>query len=295
MSKIHNSIITKLDKMIPYTPFKKAGQYNGYSIILIGGSSYSLSSFDYFKKNKFIKQFRTDTNHPNINFQKNLSKHTQTFSFVRPTDLLNLKLYSNYKPKKIYITSKQDLTIKSYGKFIYDLLNYHKVKPPYVFVVFSEGGYDVMCFSKYYEKLINSVYFIDTPFLEKYMFEFEKYRNNTKWLKNVLKNKFMWDHSKEISKEQLVYIDGYNFEIKTLNIISKLKISNLPKNKKFFILWSPYYDTPNQIDKKKVEIQTLQNKKLPNNCTALWLKAPHQIERTIPNFLIEFILNSLFI
>ena len=56
----------------------------------------------------------------------------------------NLYSYTNYK--NIYITLLQDLTIKKYYHFLYNLFNYYKLKPPYIFIKFSKGCYDLMCF-----------------------------------------------------------------------------------------------------------------------------------------------------
>jgi hypothetical protein len=289
---IHN----KLVDIIPYIPIVKQGKYNGYSIVLIGGSSYKSTAFNKFeidKKDDFYRKFNYEVEFPNINFQKRLSKHTQTFSFDRPTDLLNHNIYSNENYKHLYIASKKDLTIKNYAVFIHELLKYNKIKPPYVFVVFSEGGYDVMCYSKYYEHLIKNIYFIDNPFLENHIFDFEKYRGNIKWYDNLFKNKLSWNRQKEIQKEDLIYIDVYNFEIKTINIILKLKIKDLSKTIKMYILWSPYFDKPTVKDKMKIKIQKEQNSKLPDNIVTMWYDAPHQMERIIPITLSNFILGSI--
>lgn len=247
------TIHTKLNSIIPYIPFVKQGKYNGYSIILIGGSGYESTMFNSFfvdKNDNFYRKFNYETEFPNINFQKRLSKNTLTFSFDRPTDLLNHNLYNDRNHKHIYIASKKDLTIENYAKFINKLLQYHKIKPSYVFVGFSEGGYDILCFSKYYSKFINSIYFIDTPFLEKFLLQFEIYRNNEEWYKNILNNKLTWNTKSKTTKDDLISIDVYNIEIKTLNIILNLKISDIP-DKPIYLLWSPYFDNPLKKDKTK--------------------------------------------
>jgi len=296
------NIITNLQDMIPFIPHIKKGKYNKDigTFILIGGSSYKCIQFDKFnvdKKDKFYRKFNYEVEYPNIDFQTRLSKKSTTFSFDRPTDILNHNLYSGDNYKNIYIASLKDLTIKNYSEFLHNLFNYYKLKPPYVFIVMSEGGYDVLSFSKYYPKLIKQIYFIDTPFLGKYIVMFEKFRGNIEWYKNVIEKKFSWNSNNKINlkdKKMLEQIDVYNFEIKTHNIINKLKIDDFPKNIPIIILWSPYYDTATKISKDKVNIIKNMNKKLNEheNITCLFMNAPHQIERVIPITLSKFIINT---
>ena len=82
----------KLNNIIDKIPTIKEGKYNGFSIILLGGSSYKSKHFNKWevsKNDKFLRKFNYEVEYPNINFQKRLSKITTTFSFDRPTDLLN--------------------------------------------------------------------------------------------------------------------------------------------------------------------------------------------------------------
>lgn len=115
MSEI--TFIHKLNEIIKYIPCVKQGRYNGiYSFVLIGGSSYQSTQFNRFhvdKDDKFYRKFKYEIEYPNINFQKRLSKETTTFSFDRPTDLLNHNIFSAGKNKHVYIASKKDLTIKN--------------------------------------------------------------------------------------------------------------------------------------------------------------------------------------
>jgi len=299
-------IITNLKDIIPFLNFIKKGKFNEKigTFILIGSSSYKCIDFDKYNVNKydnFYRKFKYEVEYPNINFQTRLSQASTTFSFDRPTDLLNHNLYRDEQYKKIYIASLRDLTIKKYSDFLYNLFVYHKLKPPYIFIVFSEGGYDVMCFTKYYSSLIKKIFFIDTPLLDKYMIKFEKFRGNIDWLNNLInKKKFSVNNTKlkdinEIDRELLEKIDIYNFEVKTLNIIAKLKVSDFPKNIPIIILWSPYFDSATKISKEKVAIIDEMNKKLDNynNITYMYLNAPHQMERVIPITLSKFIITSI--
>lgn len=299
-------ILTNLNDIIPFLNFIKKGEFNKKigTFILIGGSSYKCIDFDKYNVNKydnFYRKFKYEVEYPNINFQNRLSQASTTFSFDRPTDLLNHNLYRDEQHKKIYIASLRDLTIKKYSDFLYNLFAYHKLKPPYIFIVFSEGGYDVMCFAKYYSSVIKKIFFIDTPLLDKYMIKFEKFRGNIDWLNNLInKKKFSVKNTKlkdinEIDKELLEKIDNYNFEVKTLNIIAKLKVSDFPKNIPIIILWSPYFDSATKISKEKVAIIDEMNKKLDNynNIIYMYLNAPHQMERVIPITLSKFIINSI--
>ncbi len=292
-----------LQDIIPHLPYIKKGTYNKNigTFILIGGSGYKSTDFNKYpvnKNDKFYRKFKYEVEYPNINFQTNLSKISTTFSFDRPTDLLNHNLYSNGKYKYIYVASLKDLTIKKYSIFLHNLFVFHKLKPPYIFVVMSEGGYDVLSFSKYYSNLIKKIYFIDTPLLGKYIMMFEKMRGNDKWYKNLIKQQFNWTPTNKIdisNKDTLTNIDVYNFEIKTYNIINKLTINDFPNKVPILILWSAYFYSPTKISKTKVNIINQMNKELIKyeNITTLFLNAPHQIERVLPILLSSLIINTL--
>jgi hypothetical protein len=257
--------------------------------------------------NNFYKKFNNyETKLPTINFQTRLSKISTTFSFDRPTDLLNHNLYSNLysnrKHKNIYIASLQDLTIKKYSVFLHNLLQYHNIQPPYIIICMSEGGYDALCFSKFYPQLVKKIYFIDTPLLENFMQLYEEFRGNTKWDQDVKNKLFSWkmnsndiNNFSTLDKETLGKIDIYNFEIKTHNIVQKLKINDFSKKIPIVILWSPYYDSPTNVSKKKKNIIEQMNKQLDkfSNINYFFVNAPHQIERVIPITLSNFIINTL--
>lgn len=299
------NIINNLQEIIPFLPYIKQGKYdkNIGTFILIGGSSYKSTDFDKFhvdKNDKFYRKFNYEAEYPNINFQTRLSKISSTFSFDRPTDLLNLNLYRNSKNKNIYIASLTDLTIKKYSQFLYNLFNYHDLKPPYIFIAFSEGGWDVLSFSKYYSNLIKKIYFIDTPLLGKYWLMYEKFRGNLKWYKDLEAKKFSWKPSNKIdlsNKDILQKMDTYNFEIKTYNFINKMTINDFPKKIPIIILWSPYFDSPTEISKEKIDIINKMNEELHHpkysNIANFYINAPHQMERVIPITLSNFIINTL--
>jgi hypothetical protein len=199
------------------------------------------------------------------------------------------------------------LTIKNYSKFLFDLFNYYELEPPYIFITFSEGGFDVLCFSKYYNQLIKQIYFIDTPILGRYLDMFEKFRNNDKWMNDVRNKQFTWDPLKgnllkgnvlkeTQEQETLEKIDIYNFEIKTYNIINKLTMADLPTKIPVIIIWSPYFESPNKKSKEKTKILDTMSKELDNftNIKYLYMDAPHQIERVLPITLSNFIISNLY-
>ena len=217
-------VINSLTKIIPHIPVLEQGNYNGFSFVLIGGGSYQVKQFNKVnikKDDDFYRKFNYEVEFPNINFQKRLSKITTTFAFDRPTDLLNHNLYSNANNEYIYIASLKDLTIKNNAKFILDLLKYHNIKPPYVFVVFSEGGFDVICFQKYYPKLVKQIFYIDTPILEKSWYEYEEFRGGKVdpnqglgFYKRLSKKQFSWKYceiNNNTTRQELELIDLYNF------------------------------------------------------------------------------------
>lgn len=290
-----------LNDTIQYLHYKKSGKYNKNigTIILIGGSSYKYSEFNkvnFDETNNFYNKFNHENKYPNINFQKELSKYSLTFSFDRPTDMLNLNLYSNENYKYFYYTSLKNLTIKNYAVFLYNLFNYHKLKPPFIIYGVSEGAYDALCFCKYYNNLVKKVFCVDSPYLEKYLEQFEIFRNNKKWLNNIKNKNFNFCFSKNINltKNNLTLIDYYNYNIKYYNILSKLKINDFNfKNINFYIIWSPYHI--NKINKEKIKIQQNQNKELLkySNINILYLNGPHQLERTFPLTLSKLIINSI--
>lgn len=288
-----------LNEIIPFLPYVKKGKYNKNigTFILVGGSGYKSIYFDKFIVNEddnFYRKFKYEVEYPNINFQERLSKISATFSFDRPTDLLNHNLYSDENYNNIYIASLKDLTIKNYALFMNNLFIYRKIKPPYIFIAMSEGGHDVLCFTKYYNNLVKQIYFIDTPFLGSYMETFEKFRKNNKLLNNVREKKFSWKKTNKmelLNEEELMKVDAYNFEIKTCNIIGKLRYDNLP----ITIIWSPYFDSATKKCLIKIKIINQINKELKkfNNINYFIVNAPHQVERVLPITLFNIISNTI--
>ena len=296
----------KLNNIIDKIPTITEGEYNGFSIILLGGSSYKPKHFNKWKvskNDKFYRKFNYEVEYPNINFQKRLSKITTTFSFDRPTDLLNHNLYNgdNYD---FYIASKRDLSIKNYANFIKKLLKYYKIKPPYVLIGFSEGCWDIMSFIKYYPKYIKRVFWIDGGLVGKTFEEYEKYRGNHKWFKNTINDKF-WKFSGEVNlqnKELLEKIDYYNFHIKTYTFLRNYDtLLKINKEIPIIICWAENHwkgkkdiAKPKEIIKIKNDYCKLLQKKYKLNVNCYWFNAPHQIERVLPITLSKFIINNIF-
>ena len=92
-------------------------------------------------------------------------------------------------------------------------------------------------------------------------------------------------------------MDTYNFEIKTYNFINKFTINDFPKKVQIIILWSPYFDSPTEISKEKIDIINKMNEELHHpkysNIANFYINAPHQMERVIPITLSNFIINTL--
>jgi hypothetical protein len=177
--------------------------------------------------------------------------------------------------------------------------------------VFSEGGFDVLCFQKYYPELIKQIFFVDTPILEKSWYEYEEFRGGKNdpnqglgFYKRLMDKKFSWDYKQydsldinNISRKELEKIDLYNFEIKTYKVIMKLKISDFSKNIPMFILWSPYYISPTTKCKEKINIIEKFCKKLNRykNIETMFMNAPHQMEVVIPITLSNYIIKNTFV
>ena len=294
----------ELDKIIPYITCKDEGKYNGFSYVLVGGSSYKPSYFNKFnvpKNDNFYRKFNYEVEYPNINFQKMLSKKTKTFSFDRPTDLLNHNLYNNDK-YNFYIASKGDLTIKKYGKFIKNLLDYHKIKPPYVFIGFSEGCYDTMTFAKYYPKLTKKIFWIDGGLIGDSLIKYEKFRKNHIWFDNLLKDKFWKFNKNSINKKDkylLEKIDLFNYNIKTYQFLKNDDLLKIDKNIPIIICWSKYHPVGNKLIAKpkyvikiKKDYCNILMKKYNLNIKCVWFDAPHHIERVFPITLSKFIIKN---
>lgn len=129
--------------------------------------------------------------------------------------------------------------------------------------------------------------------MEKSIHDFEAYRGNTQWYKNLERGIMSWRPFKQPSSlDDLMAIDNYNFELKTLNIIINLKLSDFPKDMPIYLFWSPYFDDPTTKNQVKIKIQKKQSMLMRKNIIISWLDAPHQMERVIPVFLSNFILNK---
>ncbi len=292
--------------MIDKIPCVKSGKYNGYSIVLIGGSSYKPIDFNKWyvsKDDKFYRKFDYEVEYPNINFQKRLSKMTATFSFDRPTDLLNHNLYEGDK-YDFYIASKKDLTIKKYSKFIKDLLDYHKIKAPYVLIGFSEGCYDVMTFAKYYPELTKKIFWIDGGKMGEILMEYEKFRGNDKWFKKLLKDKF-WKFPKDNKinvndRELMEKIDEYNYNVKTYKFMRNDNLLKINKEIPIIICWAENHWESNRLIAKSKKIIEMKNEyckilkeRYGLNVECYWFDAPHQIERVLPITLSNFIMKKI--
>jgi hypothetical protein len=298
----------KLDDMIDNVDVIKEGKYNGFSIILIGGSSYKPEHFNKVDFDiDFYKNFDTEREFPNINFQKTLSKITTTFSFNRPTDLLNHNIYNGDK-YDFYIASKIDLTINNYGKFIDNILKYHNIKPPYVFIGMSEGCYDIFAYLKYQtnlieKNLIKKVFLIDGGYVGKYLDDYEYWRGNKKWWLSIKNNSFpKINKIKPIlikNRKLLEKIDVYNFNVKSYQFLKNYKkLINFNKQIPLYLCYAKYhYNKEGWINYKSSPEEIILLKK--NFCKFLkinnynikcrWFNAPHQIERVLPITLSKYI------
>ncbi|AYV79383.1 MAG: hypothetical protein Faunusvirus11_22 [Faunusvirus sp.] len=310
-------IYTKTNSIIPNIPYSKQGVYNGeYSIVLLGGSGYDYRDFDLCKESpEYYNRFDLEMPFPRINFQKMLSKYTATFSFTRPTDLLNVNLYFNGK-YPAYIGSYDDLTPQNYSKFIFDLLNYHKIAPPYVLVGFSEGTLEAYCFAHYYSKYIKNIFLVDPTacfFLShKLVKSFEKLRGNSMWIDKLINkkpkkpvfrddiniNKIVKYYRKsrdEHDKQVIIVkkIDEYNFSIKMKAFIDdvSLYITQIP----IYMCFAKREFNP--ADENKVHIlkyKLYELIKKQNRKTKIkWFNAPHQVERVLPITLKDYIIKHV--
>lgn len=300
------AVFYRSEDTIPTLPIVVKGKYNKlFSYVLIGGSSYKPANFDKFevsKKDDFYREFNYEREYPNINFQQDLSKITTTFSFSRPIDLLNNNLYEKNK-YDIYIGSRSDLSIKKYAQFIRKLLNYHNVSPPYIFVGFSEGGWDSLAFAKYYPNLVEKIFFIDS-FAGKAFEKYEIMRGNKKWFIETTKGVFPPLPSKIDlnNREDLEKVDEYNFNVKTYTFFrNREALLKINKSIPLIFYWAEnHWETVdgkiNLLGKpksmilfKKKYCKSLKNEYRLNVTECRFFDAPHQIERVLPVTLANFI------
>jgi len=291
-------VVRTLQETIPFLPNVKKGTYDPSvgTFVLVGGSSYKCTDFDTFDvaEGGFYRKFDYEAEYPHINFQTRLARQSATFSFDRPTDLLNHNLYAGGKHRGVYVASWSDLTMENYARFMRALLDYHRIRPPYLFVACSEGGYDVLCFARYYASCVKRVYFIDTPIVGTYWQTFEALRGNGQWYDDLERRKFSWEPTREIDfhdEETLKKIDVYNFEVKTVNVINKLDVGDFPRAVPMVFFWSPYLDSA-AVSREKVRILRRLSAAIRGSCTGamcLFVDAPHQVERVLPVSLSAFI------
>lgn len=295
---------TNLDDMISKTEVLKQGKYYGFTFILIGGSSYHLSDFNKVDfEIDFYKKFKGDAKYPHISFQKNLSKISSTFSFVRPIDILNHNLYNN-KKNDFYITSKKDMTPKRYASFIYKLLKYNKIKPPYVFVSFSEGCWDTYAFIKYYPKLVKQVFFIDGALIGKYFRKYEIWRGNKEWMEKTLRGEIENVKLKNINnRDELIKVDEFNYNIKYYNFMKDDSLLEFNKSIPLYFCWArfhwfkpyswkDYKSSPIEVIKIKKDFTKMMINKNYRVKVEMF-SGPHQIERVVPNALIKYIKKNI--
>jgi pimeloyl-ACP methyl ester carboxylesterase len=284
----------RLEDILPHVETVSKGEYRGYTVVLIGGSSYRPSHFESYpeaESSEFFGAFRDRREAPyaEIRFQTRLSGHTATFAFDRPTDLLNHRLYdAGSGLRHVYVPTRTDLTVRRYALFMARLFRRHAVRPPYVLVGFSEGGFDALCFAKHFPMLTRAVCFVDSLVLGRLWREFETFRGNDQWYRDLAAGRFSFDHRRVpatcdgADRETLERLDTYIFERKTVDVILKLGVRDIPRSVPMLQLWSPYQDDPRVPDERKVDIQRRQSRLYPANIRSRWLDAPHQMERVIP-------------
>lgn len=146
-----NIKITKenLDSLISEIPNLLKGKYNKYTIILFSGAGGNHEEWDNIKPLKIYKQIKkhwpsaSKYKHlfkEKLNFQDILSKITTTFSFT-PFEYL---LLNNIENKKNYPNIYPNNYFYNWFQIEYTLLKLieiYNLKPPYIFIGFSEGGW----------------------------------------------------------------------------------------------------------------------------------------------------------
>ena len=288
----------KLEEMIDKIQVVKRGKYKNFSIILIGGSSYKPIYFNKVNFNTdFYEKFNYEKKYPDINFQKNLSKITTTFSFDRPTDLLNHNLYEDDK-FDFYIASKNDLTIKNYANFMNNLFKYYKIKPPYVLIGFSEGCYDIYSYIKYYPNLVKNIFFIDGGLIGPLMDRDEFLRGNQKWWLSIKNDTFPKIKKTKIDlqdKKLLKKIDIYNFDIKFYQFLKNYKnLMDFDKKIPIYLCWAKYDYKSSLLEITLLKKQFCEYIKKNNyKIKCKWFNAPHQIERVLPITLHDYIISNI--
>lgn len=291
MPELKYTYHTRLEDIVPHVPASKKGVYRGYSIVVLGGSSYSVESLDRFQpqdESTYFPNIKKECAYPNINFMKRLSAATTTFTFERPTDLINANLYGGADHRHLYVASKTDLTIKKYGMFIDRMLQHHGVRGPYVFVGLSEGSYDALCYRRLRPGAVAGLCFVDSPYLERHILAFERLRGNLWWYEKLARGEYSWDARRRPAEADWRDVDAYNFEMKTQNIITRLRVADVPPGA--VVLWSPYFASQRRRDRRMMAVQdALSAEYMARGVRVERRDAPHQMERVIPLSLAQLI------
>lgn len=143
--------------MVDQIDYKITGKYNGFTFIfMVGEGTY----FEYYNY--------TNYNTKN-NFLTNLSKISQLFIYDPLEYVISNMYHSRSFPMKyhditnrtMYYPSNDKLSCESHCKILHQLLKKLKIKPPYIILAHSLGGFYAMTFAKLYPKLVKHIFLIN--------------------------------------------------------------------------------------------------------------------------------------
>ena len=243
-------VLTNIDK-IPYKC--DYNENNKKSIILTTGTGGDYTHWnddipsDFFKKYilkdwKDGKQYEHLIKKGKLNFQKKLATMNYNVLSYTPFEYIDTtieelnKNYQHVEPNKYFFNIAQMcFTLKT---LLYKL----KLKPPYIFVGFSEGGWRTLLFAEYFKNSIEKCVLIDPQ----------------RFPKTTMENTRTYTAYKLLTKTTLNTVEDKGVFYKYKNLISKYKLPI--ENKTKFIIYlnvMPQYvmcdiDFVNKINKSFV-------------------------------------------
>ena len=213
---------------------------------------------------------------------------TETFAFTRPTDFAILN-----EGNQDFVAEYEEMIPKNYSRFVFELLKFHNVKPPYILIGNSHGCVDATAFSFYYKNSIHSLFLLDNT-----NFNYErKFDKVASIIYGEILDKNNWRYSIPSKPNNKKELEQYNIDIKSKAFFDNFPLWKL--DKPIFLIWS---DSINREDEKYFqEIVSIKNNfskelEIYNNMVIIkWVDAPHQSYHTISSEIAIYIINSIIL
>ena len=224
-----------IDNIIQKIPVKIEGNFKGFTIILFIGAGGNIEEWNNINLKKFYNNIKKDWCNSEkykdkfegiLNFQTELSKITQTFSFT-PIEFLLSNNYENKKENEPIEPNNYFFSLSQIEYTMKYLIELHKLKGPFFLIGFSEGGWRAL----YLQNKINCIGCL--------LIDPQRYNKNTPENIDTFENGY-----KIMTKEIL-----------NSNVLISKKSKDYIKTKEYDILIKQlsYYKYKNMINKFKLE------------------------------------------